>query len=229
MWATDREEKGVTEYFGRDHMSTAARITKQPQATPLTDMIPPFPVRRFTVEEYHGMLESGVLTSREPYELIHGWIVPKMGINPPHNYAVNTLMEQFGLLARASGNCTVRVQQPITTTDSEPEPDVVLAAGSKADYKVKNPGPAEVHIVIEVADSSLRLDKTTMLQLYAGAKVAVYWIVNLNERRVEVYTQPRGGKSPTYKQQTNYGVDDEVSVMVAGKEIGRIPVKELLP
>ncbi len=72
-------------------------------------------------------------------------------------------------------------------------------------------------------------DRTTKLELYAGAKIAVYWIVNLVDRRVEVYTQPRGGKNPTYKQQTNYGPDDEVPVVVGGKQIGRIPVKELLP
>ena len=110
-----------------------------------------------------------------------------------------------------------------------PEPDVVLATGRDADYKTRNPKPSECIVVAEVADSSLREDQTTKLELYAGAKVAVYWIVNLVDRRVEVYTQPRGGKNPAYKKQTNYGPDDAVPVVVAGNELGRIAVKELLP
>jgi Uma2 family endonuclease len=209
-------------------MNSAARVTKKPRpSVPLPPAIPTQPVRRFTVDEYHRMLETGVLKDREPYELIHGWIVQKMGTNPPHNNAVNALMELFGALR--GPNATVRIQQPITTTDSEPEPDVVLAVGSRADYAERNPTPAEVHVLVEVAESSLVQDQTNKLELYAKAKVPVYWIVNLVDRRVEVYTEPRGGKKPTYRQQTNYGPDDEVPLVIDGKEVGRIPVKELLP
>jgi hypothetical protein len=179
------------------------------------------------VEEYHQMLSCGILRDREPYELIHGWIVAKMGINPPHASAVTALMAHLVRLAAASG--TVRIQQPITTADSEPEPDVVLAVGTNADYKARHPKPSECILVAEVADSSLQEDQTTKLELYAGAKVAVYWIVNLVDRRVEVYTEPRGGKNPTYKQRKDYGPDDEVPVIVGGKQLGRIAVKELLP
>ena len=56
-----------------------------------------------------------------------------------------------------------------------------------------------------------------------------YWIVNVEDRRVEVYAEPRGGKNPAYRKQTNYGPEDVLPVVVAGKELGRIPVKELLP
>ncbi|WP_439630558.1 Uma2 family endonuclease [Gemmata sp.] len=206
----------------------AARVTKppKPKAVALAPAIPPLPVRRFTVEEYHKLGEIGVLTENDRVELIHGWIVPKMTIHPPHNYAVTALMQQLGTLG-AKG--VIRVQQPITTADSEPEPDVVLATGSNAAYKTRNPKPTEVVILVEVADSSLNEDQTTKHALYAGAKVAVYWIVNLVDRRVEVYTQPKGGKNPTYRQQTNYGPDDTVPVVVGGNELGRISVKELLP
>ncbi|MBA4188428.1 MAG: Uma2 family endonuclease [Planctomycetaceae bacterium] len=206
---------------------TAAHVTKPPKPTvALPAVIPPLPVRRFTVEEYHKLGEIGVLTENDRVELIHGWIVPKMTLNPPHNNAVTALTEYF---VRIAQNSTVRIQQPITTLDSEPEPDAVIAVGPRANYKGRQPKPSEVAILVEVADSSLKEDQTTKLELYAGAKVAVYWIVNLVDRRVEVYTQPRGGKNPTYKQQTNYGPDDEVPVVIDGKELGRISVKELLP
>ena len=113
--------------------------------------------------------------------------------------------------------------------DSEPEPDVVLAAGPNADYKTRNPTPSEAIVVVEVGDSSLREDQTTKLQLYAAAKVAVYWIVNLVDGRVEVYTQPRGGKNPTYRARSDYGPRDAMPVVVGGTPVGAIAVKELLP
>jgi putative restriction endonuclease len=208
-------------------MSSAARLTKPPKpAAPLPPAVPPFPIRRFSVDEYHEMIETGVLTENLRVELLHGWLVPKMTVNPPHNYAVTALMEQ---LVAFGARAVVRVQQPITTSDSEPEPDVVFALGTNADYKKRNPRPSDCVIVIEVADTTLQEDRTTKLELYADAKVAVYWLVNLIDRRVEVYTQPRGGKKPTYKQQANFGPDDEVPVVIGGRQLGHIAVKELLP
>ena len=211
-------------------MPTATRTARKPKerATDrLPPAIPPLPVHRFTVDEYHKLAEIGVLAENDRVELIHGWLVAKKTLNPPHNYAVTGLMEL--LQAFAITNSTIRVQQPVTTADSEPEPDVVLAAGTNATFKARNPKPSDVLLVAEVTDLSPREDQTTKLELYAGAKVAVYWIVNLVDRRVEVYTQPRGVKSPTYRQRTDYGPDGAVPVVIAGKQVGTIAVKELLP
>ena len=208
-------------------MNAAARVTKKPKPKSLPPAVPPFAVSRFTVDEYHKLIENGILTASHRIELIHGWLVTKMTLNPPHNYGVTAVMK--ALLALLGPSAAVRVQQPITTADSEPEPDVVLATGKDADYKARNPGPSDALLVVEVGDSSVREDQTTKLELYAGAKIAVYWIVNLIDRRVEVYTQPRGGKSPTYKTRTDYGPADAVPVVIAGKTVGTIAVKELLP
>jgi hypothetical protein len=209
-------------------MHAAARVTKPPRkAAPLPPAIPPFPVYRFTVDDYHKMIAEGLISENDRVELIHGWIVAKMGINPPHNTAVNRLMKAFFAITGPGG--VVRIQQPITTPDSEPEPDVVLATGTDANYEKRNPKPTECIVVVEVAESSLREDQTTKLELYAGAKVAVYWVVNLVDRRVEVYTQPKGGKNPTYKARTDYGPGDAVPVAVAGKKVGTVAVRELLP
>jgi hypothetical protein len=209
-------------------MNAAARVTKpRKKVETLPPAIPPFPVHRFTVDEYHKMIEIGLISEGDRVELIHGWVTRKMGINPPHNTTVNKLMKAF--LTLVGLDAVVRIQQPITTADSEPEPDVVFATGTDADYKKRNPKPSECILVVEVGDSSLHEDQTTKLELYAGAKVVVYWIVNLVDRCVEVYTQPRGGKNPTYKQRTDYGPNDAVPVVIAGKQVGTIAVKELLP
>lgn len=209
-------------------MSSAARVTKKPKPVgPPPPAIPPLPVRRFTVAEYHKLGEIGVLTPSDRVELLHGWIVPKMTLNPPHAYAVTALMK--AMLALGGPAAVVRVQQPISTTDSEPEPDVVLATGANADYKKRHPAPGECVMLAEVADSSLREDQTTKLALYAGAKVAVYWIVNLVDGRVEVYTQPKGGKNPAYKLRTDYGPGDAVPVVIGTAQVGTIAVTDLLP
>jgi hypothetical protein len=207
-------------------MNPASLETKPTTRAGLPPAVPPWPVYRFTVDEYHNMIEAGVITEDHRVELIHGWIVAKMGINPPHNTAVNRLMK--GFLALTGPDGVVRIQQPVTTPDSEPEPDVVLATGTDANYTRRNPRPSECIVVAEVAETTLREDQTTKLQLYAGAKVTVYWIINLVDRRVEVYTQPRGGKIPTYKTRTDYGPDDAVPVEIAGRRVGAIAVKELL-
>jgi hypothetical protein len=209
-------------------MSSAARVTR-PAASPPPVTAFDRPVRRFTVDEYHRMIATGILRSGEPYELIYGWIVEKMTINPAHAYTVGELDVRLSQLV--GGRSVVRTQQPVTigAAGSEPEPDIAVAAGPSNRYKNRHPDPKDVPLVIEVADSSLAEDRSTKLQLYAAAKIPVYWILNLVDRRVEVYTQPRGGKNPTYRGQDTYGPDDSVPVVVAGTELGTILVRELLP
>lgn len=83
--------------------------------------------------------------------------------------------------------------------------------------------------MFEVSDATLELDRGLKLRIYASGLIPAYWIVNLVEARVEVYTQPRGGKKPTYKTRTDYGPNDTVPVVIAGKQVGTIAVKEVLP
>lgn len=211
-------------------MSSAARVTKKPKpAAPLPPAVTPLAVRRFTLAEYHHLIQTGFFREDDRVELLNGWIVAKMGINPPHASALTRTTRRLRRLL--GDDWVVREQSSLTipTSDSEPEPDVVVAPGPEDAYDARHPQPKDTVLLVEVAESSLAEDRGEKLRTYAVAKIAVYWIVNLVDRRVEVYTQPRGGKSPTYKQQTDYGPDDAVPVVVGGKELGRIPVKELLP
>jgi hypothetical protein len=201
-------------------MSSAARITKPPTAGPPNQ-------RRFTVAEYHKLMEVGVLTKSDRCELIRGLIVEKPTINPPHATVVSKLSRR--LFRMLGDDLVLRIQLPITLPDSEPEPDVVVAAGTDDDYAGAHPGPQDVRFIVEVGDSSLSDDQTTKLGLYAGARVAEYWVVNLVDRRIEVYTQPRGGKTPGYRKQTVYAPGDAVPVVAGGKRLGTISVEELLP
>jgi Uma2 family endonuclease len=65
--------------------------------------------------------------------------------------------------------------------------------------------------------------------MYARARIPVYWIINLNERRVEVYTKPKGGKSPSYRCRTDYPHNVSVPLIIEGQEIGQVAVDDLLP
>jgi Uma2 family endonuclease len=124
----------------------------------------------------------------------------------------------------------VDCQDPITTTDSEPEPDVLVFRTRDDDYGDDLPGPQDSALVAEIADSSLRRDRTLKKRLYARAGVREYWIVNLIDRQIEVYTDPTGPvKNPDYSKRQDYKPGDNVSVVVDGREVGRLPVADLLP
>lgn len=208
-------------------MSSAAR-TILPTAAPLPPAMPPLPVRRFTVDEYHRLIDAGILKSGDPFELIHGWIVPKMPTNPTHASAVRRLDRLLQRMVDDAG-IVIGIQQPITTPDSEPEPDVTVSRGPEVRYFTTHPTAADVFFVIEVADSTLSYDQGDKLALYAAAKVSEYWIVNLADRRIEVYTQPRGGRRPTYRARQNYGPRDSVPIVLAGRTLGSLAVAEILP
>src|SRR5215212_6010614 len=114
-------------------------------------------------------------------------------------------------------------QAPLPTAESVPEPDVLVIRGDRRQYMAegRHPGPGDMGLVVEVSDSSVSTDRGTKRRVYARANVAQYWIVNLVDRRVEVYTDPSGpGDDPAYRQQRDYGPGDEVPVLLDGQEVG---------
>jgi Uma2 family endonuclease len=172
------------------------------------------------------MLELGLITKADRCELIHGLIVEKPRVNPPHAAAVTRLMNR--LFPLVAGAATLRVQLPVTLSDSEPEPDLVIAAGAESDYDHDHPSPKDILLLVEVSDSTLDDDSTTKLALYAGEKVSTYWIVNLVDRMMEVYTAPRGGRNPAYRTRTDYRAGESVPVVVGKKTVGTMAVSDLL-
>jgi hypothetical protein len=190
--------------------------------------VPPFPVRRFTVAEYHQLLKVGILRDGDPYELLRGWIVPKPKASPPNASARSRLMRRLLTMFREN-EWIVGANHPITFVDSEPEPSSTVFRGPDDMFTRRHPRPSECELVAEVSDVTLDRVRGIKLVLYASGRIPGYWIVNIPERRVEVYSDPRGGKNPIYRTSTTYGPDDAVPVVVAGKTRGTIPVSELLP
>jgi Uma2 family endonuclease len=195
----------------------------------LPAILPPLPVRRFTVDEYHHMIQAGVLGDDDDVELLEGWIVPKMPRNPAHDAVVSILLVDV-LPRRIPGGWFCRGQSAITTSDSEPEPDVALVRGSTRDYLARHPSPADMALVIEVSDTSLSRDRSHKSAIYASAAVPVYWIINLVDNQVEVYTDPTGPDAwPVYRLRHDYVAGDSVPFFVDGRDLGPIPGRELLP
>ncbi len=184
--------------------------------------------RRFTVAEYHKLIEVGVLTENDDLELLDGYLVEKMSRNPPHDGTIQ-LVEDAVRALLPTGWC-VRVQSAVTLSRSEPEPDLTVASGDKRSYLSRHPGAAEVGLVIEVSDSSLDSDRDDKIPIYARDGIAVYWIVNLVNRQIEVYEQPSGtSPSPTYGSRHTYKPGDAIPVALGGANLGTIPVDDLLP
>lgn len=190
--------------------------------------MPPEPVYRLTVEQYHEMANAGILTSDDRVELLEGFLVPRMTVHPPHATCVDMLRRELDAIV--PDGWFVGSQRPITTESSEPEPDGAIIRGKLSDYASRHPSPADVALVVEVADDSLQRDRTFKHRLYARAGIPVYWIVNLNDRQVEVFTQPGGTtEQPKYESPQIIGEDGEVPVTIDGKTIGRIAVASILP
>lgn len=183
---------------------------------------------RLSVERYHQLVASGSLTEDDNLELLEGYLVEKMTINPLHTFITESLRDLVGAIVPKG--FVVNSQQPITTEDSEPEPDLAVLKGSRRDFLSRHASPTEVALLVEVADRSLPSDQGAKQRIYARAGVPVYWIVNIPERQVEVYTEPSGPiAAPRYRQLRTYDVADRVPVQIDGVEVGSIAVAELFP
>jgi Uma2 family endonuclease len=124
----------------------------------------------------------------------------------------------------------LRNQSAIRTTDSVPEPDLAVVRGAARDYAQRHPGPADTAMVVEISDTSLRDDRKLKARIYARAGIAVYWIVNLVDSRIEVHTKPTGpDPAPSYRERAEYCDGDLVPVWIDGVEVGRIVARNLLP
>jgi hypothetical protein len=189
--------------------------------------VPPYPVRRFTVAEYHQMIQAAILTEDDPVELLEGWIVPKMPHKPPHDGTIYLAGEV--IRSRLPTGWLVRTQSAVTTADSEPEPDLAVVRGDARTFLTRHPGPPDFGIIAEVADTSLNSDRKDKGRLYARAFIPCYWIINLVDRQVEVYTDPSGpDANPDYRQRCDHDLQGAVPLILDGQDNGPIPVRELL-
>lgn len=157
------------------------------------------PLVPISADLYHQMIDRGILQEGAPIELIDGLLVRKdrsargenlMTYGRRHALLLQRLSHLLSEWADSVG-CFLHNQAPVMLNEfSVPEPDLSIVRGTYEDYPDRHPGPEELPLLIEVADSSVSTDRSTKQRLYATAGIPVYWIVNIPDAQVEVYEQP---------------------------------------
>jgi hypothetical protein len=185
------------------------------------------PPLRFTVVQYQRMITLDIVPEDTPVELLDGWIVTKMARNPPHDSAI--YRTHMALIRRLTPEWICRGQSGATTDDSQPEPDLAVVQGPPERYDRHHPSAHEMGLVIEASDTTLGRDRGFKGSLYARANIPIYWILNVVDDVVEVYTEPTTADGESaYRSQQDYRWGDSVPLILAGIEVGAIPVREML-
>lgn len=148
--------------------------------------------RLFDVEEYHRMAQAGILSEDDRVELIDGEILAMTPIGSRHNAAVDRANR--ALVMAVGAQAIVRVLGSVRLGRfNEPEPDIVLLRPQADFYASHLPGPSDIFLIIEIAESSLDYDREVKTRIYAQAAVQEYWLVDLGARLVSRYAEPRDG------------------------------------
>ena len=180
-----------------------------------------------TVQQFHAMIAQGILEEGAAIELIDGLLVRKdrrdaggdiTTVGPQHAAVVTKLARILDEQLSGTGS-HVRTQQPVTLNGvGEPEPDVSVVTGQPRDFGSHHPGPAEVTLVIEVADSSLEYDRSVKQRIYAVAGIPNYWIVNLRDNVIESFERPLTAEEH-YSSQVGYKPTEEMTIQVGATPI----------
>ncbi|WP_373528090.1 Uma2 family endonuclease [Nostoc sp.] len=146
-------------------------------------------LRLWTVEEYHRMAEAGIFGADERVELLEGKIIWMIAKGTAHRSAVGRT--DYLLKNRLGNRAWVSVQDPIKlNARSEPEPDIAVVKVDPLDYADHHPTPAEVYLIIEVAESSLKLDCRIKALAYSQAGITDYWVLDVVGRQLHVFREP---------------------------------------
>jgi len=198
-------------------------ITPAPPASTPAPLASPS-VYRMTVDEYERLAAARVLDDPR-VELIDGLLVKKMTQKPPHVWAVEAVHEHLERILPPGW--FIREEKPVRIPlFDEPEPDLSVIRGTRNDYRGRHPGPGDIALLVEVAESSLDRDQGEKRAAYAQGGIPLYWIVNLIGGQVETYSNPGAGD---YQSSQVLGPGQDILVVIDGVEVGRIAVTDVLP
>ncbi|WP_299487773.1 Uma2 family endonuclease [Acaryochloris sp. IP29b_bin.137] len=163
--------------------------------------------KKFTVGQYHQMIESGILTDRDHVELIQGEIIEMSPVGRHHAACVDRLNEL--LVLKLFQKALIRVQSPILLSDhSEPQPDVSILQRREDFYDAGHPKPDDIFALVEVSDSTIEFDRDVKIPMYAQEHIPEVWLVNLNDTQVKRYCQPI---TTTYQQLQIFNLGEMLS------------------
>jgi Uma2 family endonuclease len=205
-------------------MSTLASMPAIP-TQPARPIRIPWPLYRMTLEKYESLIASGFFTKWDDVHLINGYLVTRMPESPLHGAVCEAIRLAIGAILLAGWHPRSEKGLRIPTQTSIPRPDLAIVRGDWRDYLARYPEPADTALVVEVSKSSLDEDRA-MADIYGAGGVPVYWIVNVDDGQVEVYSNP--GPSG-YQSHEVLAPGHVLRVMIDGVEVGEIPVADILP
>ena len=184
---------------------------------------------RLTVRQFRAMIGAGVFPEGVHVELLDGILVENMTSDPPHVYTVGQLSDILRRLVPPGW--FVSEEKPMTLGRSWlPEPDLSVIRGARIDYVRRTPTGSDLALAVEVADTTYRKDRGPKWQRYAAKGVPTFWIIDLPGRRAEVFTDPEGqDPDAAYRTVATFGPDDEVPLVIEGREVGRLALRDILP
>lgn len=188
--------------------------------------VPAIQTKHWTRQEYDRLADAGILAPDERVELLEGEIVTMTPQHGPHSASIG--LTEAALRKVFGPAHWIRIQLPlIVDPDSEPEPDLAVVSGTPRDYVTEHPRAAL--LVVEIADSTLERDRAYKAPIYARAGIPEYWIVNLVERRLEIYRDPTGSPGRPAWYQVSRSADPTEIVSLLSIPHVSIAVADLLP
>jgi Uma2 family endonuclease len=181
-------------------------------------------VYRLTMEEYDRLAAAGTLVDLR-VELIDGFLVRKASPGPPHARAVEAAHEHIDRLL--TPGWWIQVEAPVRIPWFDvPEPALSIVRGRRAEFRGRHPSSGDIALLVEVADGTLELDRGGKMAAYAIGDVPIYWIINLVDRPVEVYSDHLQGR---YRSSRVFRPGQTIPLAIDGEKAGRIAVAKLLP
>ncbi|MEO0827914.1 MAG: Uma2 family endonuclease [Cyanobacteria bacterium J06642_9] len=173
---------------------------------------------KWSIEDYHRMIEAGILANRR-VELLRGDIVEMSPEGPEHYFLGDETSDYLKHLLE--DRAVVLFDGPITLLDSEPEPDIAIVRPPKAQYRSRHPGPEDIYWLIEYSSSTLMKDLEEKLPIYAAANIQEYWVVNLKARQLKVFRESVG-EAYRVEQTLTTGITSPLAFANLAVSVGKI-------
>jgi len=183
---------------------------------------------RFTAAQFWRLIEAGVVPDGVDVELVRGRIY-RMTKHEPHNFATRRLAKLLRAILPA-GRYVRKEESMRHGRASVPEPDLAVVPGSEDEFRPEPPATSEALLIVEVCASSRTADYRDKYRLYAAAGVPAYWVLDLEGRKLDVFSAPRGsGPDAGYAGRETFAENEPAPVVLDGREVGRIAARDLLP
>lgn len=185
---------------------------------------------RLSVKQFHRMIDLGLFADEDGVvELLCGILIKGVRKTPQRSFCISTIQEQL-LRVLNSAEYLVFNVTPVTMSDSEVLPDVIVVRGTNHQFKTHHPSLQDVPLLIEIVDKPSDYPKSWKPFIYAAHSIETCWIVNLEQQWIEAYSKPTGNLThPDYLRRQTYQRDDLIPIVIDGKQYGSLAVADLLP